>query len=75
MKDASIKKLLRLMLRLQKYTETKQCVVQLGSVQVGYEGRLYEDVKLKHNGDPRILEVPGSWYISKESCRHGVEPF
>lgn len=36
---------------------------------------LYEDVKLKPNGDPRMLEMPGSWYSSKESCRHGVGPF
>ena len=74
MKDVSIRKPLRITLRLQKVIETKQCVVQLDSMQGGHEGLLYEDVKLKHNGDPRMLEMPGSWYISKESCRHGVEP-
>jgi hypothetical protein len=74
MKDVSIRKPLRITLRLQKVIETKQCVVQLDSMQGGHEGLLCEDVKLKHNGDPRMLEMPGSWYISKESCRHGVEP-
>lgn len=73
MKDESIRELLRLILRLQKAIETKQCVVQLDSMQGGHEGLLYEDVKLKNNGDPRMLEMPRSWYVSKESCRHGAE--